>query len=473
MQRRCEGWDYKGRGIYMLTLVVRDRQPLLCTIEEDGNEVRTELTEVGRAVIEETEHIAAIYPQIRILCRQIMPDHLHLLLFVEEALPVHLTSVVSGFKLGCNKGYWNSLAELANTEHCGDEKEDTERINGEEIPLAELANTEHCGEEKEDTGRINGEKIPLAELANTEHRGDEKEDTERINGEEIPLAELANTEHCGEEKEDTERINGEEIPLAELANTEHRGEEKENTGRINGEEKGETQRAVSCAADFCEAEKKDTQARRIGLWADGYHDRILFHKGQLDALIHYIKDNPRRLALKRANPELFKIRQHLQIEGMSFTAMGNIFLADYPQKAVIQCSRKLHQAEIDAKKAECLGEAAKGMVFVSAAISEGEKQICRAVREAGHPVVVLLEKGFPKPENPNYKYFKPKGVYFEACAAGKLLLLEPEKELFEQAEIEAEVVVKAGNIPHETLRYRFLALNAIAERICTGEKKPT
>ena len=405
----------------MLTLVVRDRQPLLCTIEEDGNEVRTELTEVGRAVIEETEHIAAIYPQIRILCRQIMPDHLHLLLFVEEALPVHLTSVVSGFKLGCNKGYWNSLAELANTEHCGDEKEDTERINGEEIPLAELANTEHCGEEKEDT----------------------------------------------------ERINGEEIPLAVLANREHRGEEKENTGRINGEEKGETQRAVSCAADFCEAEKKDTQARRIGLWADGYHDRILFHKGQLDALIHYIKDNPRRLALKRANPELFKIRQHLQIEGMSFTAMGNIFLADYPQKAVIQCSRKLHQAEIDAKKAECLGEAAKGMVFVSAAISEGEKQICRAVREAGHPVVVLLEKGFPKPENPNYKYFKPKGVYFEACAAGKLLLLEPEKELFEQAEIEAEVVVKAGNIPHETLRYRFLALNAIAERICTGEKKPT
>ena len=228
---------------------------------------------------------------------------------------------------------------------------------------------------------------------------------------------------------------------------------------------------MSCAADLCEAEKKDTQARRTGLWADGYHDRILFHKGQLDALVHYIKDNPRRLALKRANLGLFKIRQHLQIAGMSFTAMGNIFLADYPQKAVIQCSRKLHQAEIDAKKAECLGEAAKGMVFVSAAISEGEKQICRAVREAGHPIMVLLEKGFPKPEDPNYKYFKPQGVYFEACAAGKLLLLEPEKELYEQAEIEAEVVAKAGNIPHEALRYRFLALNAIAERIC-GEETP-
>ena len=368
MQRRCEGWDYKGRGIYMLTLVVRDRQPLLCTIEEDESGVRAVVTETGRAVLEETEHITEIYPQIRILCRQIMPDHLHLLLFVEEALPVHLTSIVSGFKLGCNRGYWNSLAKLANTEHRG---------------------------------------------------------------------------------------------------------EGEETERRSGEEKMEIQTAVSCAADFCEAEKKDTQARRTGLWADGYHDRILFHKGQLDAQIHYIKDNPRRLALKRANPELFKIRQHLQIAGMSFTAMGNIFLADYPQKAVVQCSRKLHQAEIDAKKGDCLDEAAKGMVFVSAAISEGEKQICRAVREAGHPIVVLLEKGFPKPEDPNYKYFKPKGVYFEACAAGKLLLLEPEKELYEQVEIEVEVVAKAGNIPHETLRYRFLALNAIAERICTGEEKPT
>ena len=443
MQRRCEGWDYKGRGIYMLTLVVRDRQPLLCTIEEDEKGLCAVSTEIGRAVLEETEHITKIYPQIRLLCRQIMPDHLHLLLFVEEALPVHLTSVVSGFKLGCNRGYWNSLAKLANTEHRREEA-DTER---------------RCGEEK----------IPLAKLADTEHRREEKEDRERINEEKIPLAKLADTEHRREEA-DTERINEEKIPLAKLADTEHRREEAD-TERRCGEENDKKQTAVSCAADLCEAEKKDTQARRTGLWADGYHDRILFHKGQLDALVHYIKDNPRRLALKRANLGLFKIRQHLQIAGMSFTAMGNIFLADYPQKAVIQCSRKLHQAEIDAKKAECLGEAAKGMVFVSAAISEGEKQICRAVREAGHPIMVLLEKGFPKPEDPNYKYFKPQGVYFEACAAGKLLLLEPEKELYEQAEIEAEVVAKAGNIPHEALRYRFLALNAIAERIC-GEETP-
>ncbi|MBQ9602904.1 MAG: hypothetical protein IJR42_03745 [Paludibacteraceae bacterium] len=412
MQRRCEGWDYKGRGIYMLTLVVRDRQPLLCSIEENESGVCAVATEIGRAVLEETKHITEIYKQIRILCRQIMPDHLHLLLFVEEALPVHLGKVVRGYKTGTNRAYGRILSatEVPSTGHREEremEKEmETERMSGEK----------------------HGEGLSATEVPSTEHREEremEKEmETERMSGEK----------------------HGEGLSATEVPSTGHREE------REMGKE-------------------METEAR-TGLWAEGYHDRILFHKGQLDALIHYIKDNPRRLALKRANPELFKIRQHLQIAGMSFTAMGNIFLADYPQKAVIQCSRKLHHAEIDAKKAECLDEAAKGMVFVSAAISEGEKQICRAVREAGHPIVVLLEKGFPKPEDQNYKYFKPKGVYFEACAAGKLLLLEPEKELYEQAEIEAEVVAKAGNIPHEALRYRFLALNAIVERICGEERTP-
>ena len=372
----------------MLTLVVRDRQPLLCTIEEDESGVRAIVTETGRAVLEETEHITEIYPQIRILCRQIMPDHLHLLLFVEEALPVHLGKVVRGYKTGTNRAYGRilSASEVPSTGH----REEKEMGIDTDMDINGIPTTMSCA----------------ADLCSAERGRDER----------------------GNEKED-----------------EREGERENESG-----------------------EETET---RTGLWAEGYHDRILFHKGQLDALIHYIKDNPRRLALKRANPELFKIRQHLQIAGMSFTAMGNIFLADYPQKAVIQCSRKLHQAEIDAKKADCLDEAAKGMVFVSAAISEGEKQICRAVREAGHPIVVLLERGFPKQEDPNYKYFKPQGVYFEACAAGKLLLLEPEKELYEQAEIEAEVVAKAGNIPHEALRYRFLALNAIAERIC-GEDPP-
>jgi hypothetical protein len=129
------------------------------------------------------------------------------------------------------------------------------------------------------------------------------------------------------------------------------------------------------------------------------------------------------------------------------------------------------EEEIAAKREACLAEAANGTVYISAAVSPGEKAICRAMREAGFPLIILLEEGFPKPDSPHYQYYKPSGVYFEACAKGWLLLVEPSEEQFEREEIEAVVVAKAGKIPHNTQRYRFLALNALAEEIARGERR--
>ena len=182
-------------------------------------------------------------------------------------------------------------------------------------------------------------------------------------------------------------------------------------------------------------------------------------------MIRYIKDNPRRRWLKRANPDLFRIHQQTLVGGLSCTTLGNMFLADYPQKAALQCSRRLTQAEIDARRDECLDEAANGTVYISAAISEGEKQICRALREAGFPLIIILNEGFPAPDSPHYAYFKPQGVCFEACAEGRLLLVEPSAALLDCSDIEATVYQKAGVLPHETQRYRFLALNALAEEM--------
>lgn len=39
---------------------------------------------------------------------------------------------------------------------------------------------------------------------------------------------------------------------------------------------------------------------RRPIWAPGYHDRILFRRGQLERMVAYVRDNPRRLAVKRA-----------------------------------------------------------------------------------------------------------------------------------------------------------------------------
>lgn len=55
------------------------------------------------------------------------------------------------------------------------------------------------------------------------------------------------------------------------------------------------------------------------LWAPGYVDLILFRAGQLETMIAYIRDNPRRLGIKRAHPELFKVARDLVV---NFAARG-------------------------------------------------------------------------------------------------------------------------------------------------------
>ena len=207
------------------------------------------------------------------------------------------------------------------------------------------------------------------------------------------------------------------------------------------------------------------------LFAKEYHDRILTGKNQLTHMVRYIQDNPRRLALKRANCDLFRIRQNVSIGDIPCTTLGNMFLAEYPQRQVLQCSRRLTPDQITTLKEECLAAAANGTVFITAAISEGEKLISRALREAGYPLIILLEQGFPEPDSPHYRYFKPQGVYFEACAAGKLLLVEPSAEVLERPDIASRVIAKTGNIPHCTQRYRFVAMNIIGEYISAQDNK--
>ena len=121
-----------------------------------------------------------------------------------------------------------------------------------------------------------------------------------------------------------------------------------------------------------------------GLWAEGFQDTILFHEGQLDSMFTYLRDNPRRLAVKQLSPELFRVRNDLYLalprqdsgnrelplsahdrplleqarplsaQGSSlcsvlgagapsfkahFSAIGNIFLLDSPNIVQVQCSR--------------------------------------------------------------------------------------------------------------------------------------
>ena len=155
------------------------------------------------------------------------------------------------------------------------------------------------------------------------------------------------------------------------------------------------------------------------LWQDGFQDSILLRKGQLAAMVNYIADNPRRLAAKRANPELFTVVSTQPVgRGRSCAAIGNHYLLDRPLKRQVQFSRTVSREELADRKQELLYTAAHGAVLVSPCISSGEKEVARAALDARMPLIVILENGF----SPLYK---PPGSYFEACAAGRLLMLAP------------------------------------------------
>lgn len=156
------------------------------------------------------------------------------------------------------------------------------------------------------------------------------------------------------------------------------------------------------------------------LWESGYHDRILQNKNQLERMINYVVDNPRRLWIKKTNPDFFKVRKTINVAGQQIEALGNLFLLDFPLKAAVQCSRKLTEGQIQEQVEYFLAMARHGVVLVSPAISPGEKKVMEAAQVAHCKLIKIMTNGFTP-------LSKPMGKDFEACARGDLLLISPFK----------------------------------------------
>lgn len=278
MKRRKAGHDYRGKCIYMITLVVEGRRPLLgklCGSEEGKGFPHVEPTALGRQVIQEWQDIEKYHPEVKLYDLQLMPDHLHGIIYVTTRLPYHLGHVINGFKHGCNMLMKNQSA-------------------------------------------------------------------------------------------------------------------------------------------YCEPPARNGKI----LWEEGYNDKILRGENQLNLWKSYLKDNPRRLWEKRSHPELFTARHGIEFGGTTVTVMGNHFLLDYPEKAQVQCSRRLSSEEINSERERVMTLARNGAVLVSPCISPGEKEIMKRAFDEGLPQIILLENGFAP-------IVKPSGRQFDACAQGRLLLVAP------------------------------------------------
>ena len=225
-------------------------------------------------------------------------------------------------------------------------------------------------------------------------------------------------------------------------------------------------------------------ANRNSIWqqdAAYYHERILHAPGQLNRMINYVKDNPRRLWLKKNNPDLFRLHRHTEMCGLSFTSLGNHFLLDWHENQTVEMPRNATVEQVQKRLQLAMAAAQNGAVTYTAAISKGEQLIARTLRKQGYPLVVLLSDGFPKEGSPHERFYKPGGIYFEACSKGQLLLLEPTEQTFLnediQSAVEGTLRRKAAErhydykqIPLKSQRYRFVALNEIAKRLARIEK---
>ncbi|MCQ2221169.1 MAG: hypothetical protein MJZ12_07220, partial [Prevotella sp.] len=114
MKRRMEVHDYQSRSIYMITMCVTDRQPCLGRLTwsaPDGSDAAIVPSLLGREVERCWYAIPQFYPEIRVLGLQLMPDHIHGVLFVTNEMKTHLGKVIKGFKIGCSRALWQIEAE--------------------------------------------------------------------------------------------------------------------------------------------------------------------------------------------------------------------------------------------------------------------------------------------------------------------------------------------------------------------------
>ena len=153
--------------------------------------------------------------------------------------------------------------------------------------------------------------------------------------------------------------------------------------------------------------------------------RPMGHNTQLPNTIRYIDMNPQRLATKRQKPGFFCVQRNIVIGARSYDGVGNTMLLMAKKMAVVHVRSALVKAAergdvepLRNYKNSCVLAARKGAVMVSPFISPHEKQVMQVLLDEQWPFICLTDNGFRD-------YYKPSDALFDACAAGRVLILSP------------------------------------------------
>lgn len=187
----------------------------------------------------------------------------------------------------------------------------------------------------------------------------------------------------------------------------------------------ETTRLETSAASLRERVGEESYCQLSPVFTEMPFIRPMGHNTQLPNTIRYIDMNPQRLATKRQKPGFFCVQRDIVIGGRSYDGVGNTMLLMAEKMAVVHVRSALVKAAErgDAEalrnyKNSCVLAARKGAVMVSPFISPHEKQVMQVLLDEQWPFICLTDNGFRD-------YYKPSDALFDACAAGRVLILSP------------------------------------------------
>ena len=179
--------------------------------------------------------------------------------------------------------------------------------------------------------------------------------------------------------------------------------------------------------------------------------RPMGHNTQLPNTIRYIDMNPQRLATKRLKPGFFRVQRDITIGERNYDGVGNTTILTGKHFEPVHVRQKMVKAAEHGDDStlrnymnSCVLKARKGVVMVSPFISTQEKQVMEVLLREQRPFILLADNGFRE-------YYKPSDNLFDACAAGRVLILSPWQYDARKRHISREECV---------------ALNALAEEIC-------
>ncbi len=108
---RNAGHDYYDRGVYLITLVIGGRAPLLGALGDDPKHPEVQLSPLGEKVRQEWETIPARQKshgnKVAVLTSVCMPDHFHGVIEVLEPMQWSLGDIIQAFKATCTS-YWQA-----------------------------------------------------------------------------------------------------------------------------------------------------------------------------------------------------------------------------------------------------------------------------------------------------------------------------------------------------------------------------